>query len=87
MSKLVKQHLLGDHFITVKQDSKGSVTATLHSGNSFGVLEVQNVNGEIRIKDLEIGSAFVKPHHFAMLLKEAGLSEIVEDSLKSVNSF
>lgn len=87
MSKLVKQHLLGSHFITVKEDSKGSRTATLHSGESFAILQVENVNGEIRIKEMKLGSAFIKPQHFAMLLKEAGLSEIVEESLKSVNCF
>lgn len=78
----MKQFLFGDSFIEVKDSKNGGKIATLYSGKSFGVLEVENMSGKIRIKDLEVGSAYVKPEHLKLMLKETGIMDILVNEVK-----
>jgi hypothetical protein len=79
--KKIKEYSMGDEFIIVKERRSGSRVVTLYRSNSFGVMEMENMNGMIRIKDLEIGSAFVDPSHLAMMLKEVGMLKVVSNIL------
>ncbi|MFS0905644.1 hypothetical protein AB3N02_21610 [Priestia aryabhattai] len=85
MAKLTNQILLGNHYINTKDGKNDAKISTLHSGNTFGVLEIENRNdGVIRIKDLELGSAKVEPEHLALLLKEVGLAQQVKEAIEKL---
>lgn len=79
--KTVNEIHMGEEFIVVKQRKNGSKVAVLHRNNSFGVLEMERVEGKIRIKDLEVGSAFVDPEHLAVMLREVGMLKTVSNIL------
>lgn len=80
--KLVNEINMGSHFILTKEDKKGRRVATLYSGNRFGELEIEKTeDNNIRIKELNIGSAVVSPEHLALLFREVGLIEIVKEVL------
>jgi hypothetical protein len=82
--KIVKEHYMGEHYITVKEKKNGSKVATLTSAISFGVLEIENTEKGIRIKDLEVGSAYVSPQHLAILLKEVGVADTLVQAINDV---
>jgi len=74
---------MGNHYIEVKQGTHDK-TARLNSGKNFGILEIEKAINHIRIKDLELGSAYVTPKQLAMMLKEAGLAEVMSKELEDV---
>lgn len=81
MKKIENTYFMGDKHIVVTKGKNGGNVATLHSADSFGVLEIENVNGIARIKDLQFGSAFVEVAHLAILIKEAGLKDALMKEL------
>lgn len=84
MKKVNNTYFMGDKHIEVTKGKNGGNIATLHSADSFGVLEIENVNGVARIKDLQFGSAFVEVEHLAILIKEAGLSDALIKELNKI---
>lgn len=76
---------LGNHTIEVKETKEGRIIAKLSSGFSFGVLEVEKTEkGEVRLKEMELGSAYVTAEQLALLLYHTNLAENVLDSIEKV---
>ncbi|MDN3017065.1 hypothetical protein PH210_12770 [Paenibacillus sp. BSR1-1] len=76
---------MGEHTIDVKSTKEGSVVASLSSGLSFKVLEMEKTSkGEIRLKEMELGSAHISSEHLAILLHHSNLADDVLNSLEKV---
>jgi len=79
-----KTIFLGDNYIEVRNGKEGNSVATLHSATSFAMLEIENCDGKVRIKEMELGSAFVDVKHLAILINEAGLKDSLMTALAVV---
>ncbi|MGG3466102.1 hypothetical protein ABES02_00735 [Neobacillus pocheonensis] len=87
MTKTVDSVQLGDRNIVVSVNKSGRKTAKLNSGDSFGVLEMEKTSEGIRIKEMEVGSAFITPEQFAAVLFYADLDEEIQLEIKKVKAY
>lgn len=83
----VQEFNLGDHRIIVKETEEGTRIARLSSGLSGGVLEVEKkLDGQLRIKEMELGSAYISSEHLALLLFHAGASDEVLTQIQNIQA-
>lgn len=86
MYKIVREIPLGDHSITIKEDSQGHRIARLSSGSHGGLVEVQKLpDGRLRLRELEVGSAKISVELFALLLTEIGIGADLVSEINKIN--
>ncbi|WEG13755.1 hypothetical protein PU629_05150 [Pullulanibacillus sp. KACC 23026] len=88
MSKLIRELPMGDYVVTLHELANGDLQSKLSSASQGPLLEIHKLaeNGHLRVKELELGSAYLKVEHLALLLTLIGAGDEMLEEINNLNS-
>lgn len=87
MAKILKEIPMGNFVVTLRQLANGDLQAKLTSASHGPLIEIEKLeNGNLKIRELEFGSAKITIEHLSILLTLIGTADEMKSELDRIQN-